>query len=132
MPTSEMIGVNENVRSEIGGTPQRRVRFEGVEVQLPRPNYTIASVDLEWQGDRYVGRFEGEVSPRHLPIGESHVARRALTHHHALRRFDRERRRAIRPVGDEKAVADFECGLGPCRTAKDGRQVVVIGHRPEV
>ena len=60
MPTSEMIGVNENLRSELGGTPQRRVRFEGVEVQRPRPNYTIASVDLEWRGERYVGRSEGE------------------------------------------------------------------------
>ena len=39
---------------------QRRVRFEGVAVQRPRPNYTIASVDLEWQDERYVGRAEGE------------------------------------------------------------------------
>ena len=39
---------------------QRRVRFDGVEVQRPRPNYTIASVDLDWQGERYFGRSEGE------------------------------------------------------------------------
>lgn len=42
------------------GGPQRRVRFEGVEVKRPQPNYTIASVDLEWQDRRYVGRAEGE------------------------------------------------------------------------
>jgi hypothetical protein len=43
-----------------GGGPQRRVRFDGVEVQRPRPNYTIASVDLDWQDRRYLGRAEGE------------------------------------------------------------------------
>jgi hypothetical protein len=43
-----------------GGVPQRRVRFEGVQVQRPRPNYTLATVELEWQGERYVGRAEGE------------------------------------------------------------------------
>ena len=43
-----------------GGVPQRRVRFQGVEVQRPRPNYTLASIELEWQDERYVGRSEGE------------------------------------------------------------------------
>ena len=42
------------------GGPQRRVRFEGVGVQRPQPNYTIASVTLEWQDQRYEGRAEGE------------------------------------------------------------------------
>ena len=115
MPRIEMIGVNENLRSELeavdgvqravvdgvtgeivvvcetraqstveadlgailtreglsadaaelffthgGSAPPRRVRFEGVGVQRPRPNYTLATVELEWQGERYVGRAEGE------------------------------------------------------------------------
>jgi hypothetical protein len=42
------------------GGPQRRVRFDAVEVKRPRPNYTISSVELEWQDRRYVGRSEGE------------------------------------------------------------------------
>jgi hypothetical protein len=43
-----------------GGGPQRRVRFEGVDVKRPRPNYTISSVELEWQDRPYIGRSEGE------------------------------------------------------------------------
>jgi hypothetical protein len=39
---------------------QRRVRFQRVEVQRPLPNFSVAEVVLEWQGDRFGGRAEGE------------------------------------------------------------------------
>ena len=41
-------------------TPPRRIRFDGVQVQRPRPNFTLATVELEWQGEHYAGRSEGE------------------------------------------------------------------------
>jgi hypothetical protein len=43
-----------------GSGPQRRVRFDTVEVKRPRPNYTISSVELGWEDRTYIGRSEGE------------------------------------------------------------------------
>ena len=46
--------------SQPEGGEGQRIRFEGLDVRRPRPNYTIATVDLEWASQRYVGHSEGE------------------------------------------------------------------------
>lgn len=42
--------------------PARRARFAGVEVSRPDPATAAAEVSLEWAGERYTGRAEGEAS----------------------------------------------------------------------
>lgn len=39
---------------------QRRVRFDGVRLERPRANFSVATVALEWKEQRYEGRSEGE------------------------------------------------------------------------
>ena len=39
---------------------QRRVRFDGVRLERPRANFSVATVALDWKDRRYEGRSEGE------------------------------------------------------------------------
>ena len=39
---------------------QRRVRFGGLTLDRPHPNFSAATATLEWQGEEFVGTAQGE------------------------------------------------------------------------